>query len=281
MNNLHFKLCYLEPRIRLSALCSAYTGIHPVGYFYNGESHDFWEAVFVLKGRARVTAGETVYSLNEGQMIFHPPGEFHRLWNEGTEYLRIAIISFAAPKFPIQKHTICSFASKERVFFCVREIRKHFKTDGIFVIKLMSENHASAAQQAVGNIESLFLDLLDSCSKEDHENINTDKFSDLYSSAVAVMKNNLGVRLSASDIAYACGMSISTMQKMFYRYTGIGMMKYYEGVRMQHARLLLNDGHSVKETALSLGYPDQNYFSTAYKRYFGVSPQKSIPPKKP
>ena len=277
MNNLHFTLCYLEPRVRLSALCSAHTGIHPVGYSYNGESHDFWEAVFILKGKARVTAGETVYSLNEGEMIFHPPGEFHRLWNEGEEYLRIAIISFVAPNFPIQKHTIRSFSSKERVFFAVREIRKHFKTDGIFVVDLISDAHASAAQKAVGNIESLFLDLLDSGSKEGLENVHTDRLSDLYSAAVAVMKNNLGVRLSASDIAYACGMSISTLQKMFYRYTGIGMMKYYEGVRMQHARKLLYEGHSVKETSLSLGYPDQNYFSTAYKRYFGVSPQKSIP----
>ena len=280
MEKHHFRLCYLEPRVRLSALCSAYTGIHPVGYSYDGESHDFWEAVFVLKGKAGVTAGETVYWLNEGQMIFHPPGEFHRLWNEGEEYLRIAIISFATDKFPIEKHTVCSFPSKERVFFGVREIRKHFKSNGIFVVEPISDSHASAAQKAVSNIESLFLDLLDSCSTEDHENINTDKFSDLYSSAVAVMKNNLGVRLSASDIAYACGMSISTMQKMFYRYTGIGMMKYYEGVRMQHARLLLNDGHSVKETAFSLGYHDQNYFSTAYKRYFGISPQKSLPHSK-
>ena len=280
MEKHHFKLCYLEPRVRLTALCSAHTGIHPVGYSYDGESHDFWEAVFVLKGTAGITAGETVYWLSEGQMIFHPPGEFHRLWNEGEEHLRIAIISFATEKFPIQKHTIRSFSSNQRVLLGVREIRKHFKTDGIFIVSPVSEAHASAAQKAVGNIESLFLDLLDNCSQNENENVNKDRMSDLYSAAVAVMKENIGVRLSASDIACACGMSLSTMQKLFCRYTGIGMMKYYEGVRMQHARMLLNDRRSVKETALALGYPDQNYFSTAYKRYFGISPQKSIPHKK-
>ena len=280
MEKHHFSLCYLEPRIRLTALCSAYACIHPVGYSYDGESHDFWEAVFILKGRAGITAGEKIYSLNEGQMIFHPPGEFHRLWNEGEDYLRIAIISFAVDKFPIEKHTICTFNSKEKVFFTVREIRKHFKTDGIFVVEVLSKEHTSAAQKAVGNIESLFLELLDSYAKEDQENVNKDRLSELYSSAVSLMKSNIGVRLSAYDIASCCGMSVSTMQKLFCRYTGIGMMKYYEGVRMQHARMLLNNGYSVKETALALGYADQNYFSTAYKRYFGASPQKSIPHKK-
>ncbi|MBE6549855.1 MAG: helix-turn-helix domain-containing protein [Ruminococcaceae bacterium] len=282
MEKHHFRLCYLEPRIRLTALCSAYAGIHPVGYFYDGESHDFWEAVFVLKGRAGVTAGEKIYSLNAGQMIFHPPGEFHRLWNEGEDYLRIAIISFAVDKFPIEKHTICTFNSKEKVFFTVREIRKHFKTNGIFVVEVLSKEHTSAAQKAIGKIEELFLELWDSCEKEENEsanNVNKDRLSELYSVAVAVMKNNIGERLSAADIASACGMSVSTMQKLFFRYTGIGMMKYYEGVRMQHARMLLNNGRSVKEVALTLGYSDQNYFSTAYKRYFGASPQKSIPHK--
>ena len=88
------------------------------------------------------------------------------------------------------------------------------------------------------------------------------------------MKRNIGVRLSAAQIASECGMSVSTMQKLFYRYTGMGMMKYYEGVRMQHAQTLLNNGYMVKEIAMALGYQDQNYFSTAYKRYFGVCPGK-------
>ena len=90
------------------------------------------------------------------------------------------------------------------------------------------------------------------------------------------MKSNLGIRLTAEDISKSCGMSVSTMQKLFYRYTGMGMMKYYEGVRMQHAQTLLDNGYMVKEVAFALGYEDQNYFSTVYKRYFGRSPSKKL-----
>ena len=80
--------------------------------------------------------------------------------------------------------------------------------------------------------------------------------------------------MSAGEIAAECGMSVSTLQKLFYRYTGMGMMKYYEGVKMQYAETLLDNGYLVKEVAFAVGYKDQNYFSTAYKRYCGNSPSE-------
>ena len=266
-----FTLWNFEPRVRVTSFCSAHMGIRPVGYFYNGESHDFWEAVFILKGRAGITAGETVYTLGEGQMIFHPPGEFHRLWNDGDEFLRIAIVSFGADAFPIDRHRIYSFASGDRVFSVVREIRKLFETDGIFVVGMRKNIKESDAQKAVAALEELFLDILDQ-HIDSTESIKKDRLSELYSKAISVMKSDMSIRMSAEDIAAECGMSVSTLQKLFCRYTGMGMMKYYEGVRMQYAATLLDNGYLVKEVAFALGYKDQNYFSTAYKRYYGTSP---------
>ena len=266
-----FTLWNFEPRVRVTSFCSAHMGIRPVGYFYNGESHDFWEAVFILKGRAGITAGETVYTLGEGQMIFHPPGEFHRLWNDGDEFLRIAIVSFGADAFPIDRHRIYSFTSGDRVFSVVREIRKLFETDGIFVVGMRKNIKESDAQKAVAALEELFLDILDQ-HIDSTESIKKDRLSELYSKAISVMKSDMSIRMSAEDIAAECGMSVSTLQKLFCRYTGMGMMKYYEGVRMQYAATLLDNGYLVKEVAFALGYKDQNYFSTAYKRYYGTSP---------
>lgn len=266
-----FTLWNFEPRVRIISFCSAHMGIRPVGYFYNGESHDFWEAVFILKGTAGITAGETVYTLSEGQMIFHPPGEFHRLWNNGNEFLRIAIVSFGADFFPIDRHRIYTFSSADRVFEAVRAIRKLFKTDGMFIVGMREGTKESEAQKAVMSLEGLFLDILDQRIEGDGL-IKKDRLSELYSRAISIMKSNMSVKMSAESIAAECGMSVSTLQKLFCRYTGMGMMKYYEGVRMQYAKTLLDNGYLVKEVAFALGYNDQNYFSTAYKRYYGASP---------
>ena len=266
-----FTLWNFEPRVRITSFCSAHMGIRPVGYFYNGESHDFWEAVFILKGTAGITAGETVYTLSEGQMIFHPPGEFHRLWNNGNEFLRIATVSFGADFFPIDRHRIYTFQSYDRVFESVRAIRRLFKTDGMFIVGIREGTKESEAQKAVTALELLFLDILDQRIDGD-ELVKKDRLSKLYSKAISVMKADMSVKMSAESIAAECGMSVSTLQKLFCRYTGMGMMKYYEGVRMQYAKTLLDNGYLVKDVAFAIGYNDQNYFSTAYKRYYGVSP---------
>jgi len=266
-----FSLYYIEPYLKISGLCSAHMSIKPVGYSYDGESHDFWEAVFVLKGVAGVTAGETVYSLSTGNMIFHPPGEFHRIWNEGKESLRIAIVSFAADNFPIQSHLICPFSSATNIIHTIRQIKKIFEMKDITVVGVRPNCKKSDIQRTIANIENLFLDILD------QQNLNTETaktslLSEMYSQAICVMKENIGRRMSSKEIAEVCGMSVSNLQKIFFRYTGAGMMKFYEGIRMQCAKTLLENNNSVKETALLLGYHDPNYFSAAYKRYHGTAP---------
>ena len=60
--------------------------IYTVHYFeytsacsFPGESHDFWELLYVDRGELQVTAGEQTCRLGRGRLIFHAPGEFHAL----------------------------------------------------------------------------------------------------------------------------------------------------------------------------------------------------------
>ena len=53
-------------------------------YSFKGESHDFYEAVCVLKGTVGVTSGKKVYLLSKGQMTVHREnstqyGNIHRV----------------------------------------------------------------------------------------------------------------------------------------------------------------------------------------------------------
>ena len=116
-----YPLCKIQPVMRITAFCTAYVDVREVGYVYGGEMHDFWECVFVLKGRAAITAGESVYQLGEGQMIFHPPMEFHRICNAGDEPIHFLIVSFTAEGFPMDSHRICTFPSSDTITELVKE----------------------------------------------------------------------------------------------------------------------------------------------------------------
>lgn len=273
MKNKAFPLCPIEPALRIRALCSVHQTCRPAGYFYHGESHDFWECVFVLEGRAGVTAGDAAYALGKGQVILHPPGEFHRIWNMGEEDLGILIFSFAADPFPLSEHAVLPCSRAERALELAARIRELYVTDGILIRRPHKDARPEDLQRAVAELELFLLGLIGEKSPASRSTDTCrDLSSALYTKAIAIMKESMHRRLQLPELASLCNVSTSTLQKLFFRYTGMGAMHYYTVLRMQEANSLLRRGMRVGEVALTLGYADQNYFSTVYKRHFGISP---------
>lgn len=65
---------------------------------------------------------------------------------------------------------------------------------------------------------------------------------------------------------------------MFYvklkSYTGKSPQEFIRIVRLERAAVLLRSGHKVGNVAEEVGFDNAKYFSTAFKKYFGVSPSK-------
>lgn len=65
---------------------------------------------------------------------------------------------------------------------------------------------------------------------------------------------------------------------MFYlklkSYTGKSPQEFIRIVRLERAAVLLRSGHQVGNVAEKVGFDNAKYFSTAFKKYFGVSPSK-------
>ena len=50
---------------------------------------------------------------------------------------------------------------------------------------------------------------------------------------------------------------------------------HINNIRLERAAMLLRDGEmNISEVAYSLGFSSPNYFSTAFKNKFGVSPKE-------
>ena len=52
-------------------------------YTFRGERHDFWEMVYVDRGEIHACAEEQDYLLKQGEILFHEPNEWHRLYADG------------------------------------------------------------------------------------------------------------------------------------------------------------------------------------------------------
>lgn len=275
MEPKQYPLYQLEPALRISALCSAFQATRPIGYSNAGELHDFWEAVFILSGEVEATAGDSIYILRAGQMILHPPLEFHRMINTGKTEAEIVILSFTAATMPVKERLICTFQTPTPIVTYIKDLREQFIVERDFLLRSTHENSDKATIQRIINyIECYLLSLFVGNTSAKSA---TSRQATQYSAAVAIMQEHLHRALNAPALAALCNASVSSLQKLFLKYTGMGMMQYFRALRMQRARLLLSNGTSVKETAATMGFDDQNYFSTAYKRHFGIPPSQALP----
>ena len=81
--------------------------------------------------------------------------------------------------------------------------------------------------------------------------------------------------LSVEKIADAVGVSRAQLQRRVKDITGTGVGSFVRELRLkQAAQLLLNGDVNVSQVGYSVGFKAPNVFSTAFKKYFGVSPKE-------
>lgn len=84
---------------------------------------------------------------------------------------------------------------------------------------------------------------------------------------------NLNRMYSVADLTKACGLSSATIHRMFLQYCHCTPLAYMTKYRMMFAEEMLTVGdRSIKEIASLLGYRNQLYFSSVFRKYHGVSP---------
>ena len=57
-------------------------------------------------------------------------------------------------------------------------------------------------------------------------------------------------------------------------YTGKSPQDFIRVIRLERAAVLLRNGSTVTDTASLTGFDNPKYFSTVFKKYFGVTPSK-------
>lgn len=78
------------------------------------------------------------------------------------------------------------------------------------------------------------------------------------------------------EMALTYGVSRNVLQAAFKQHYGISIRDYKLLLRMETSRLLLEEGKDSKAVSLELQYATQSGFSTAFKRFYGTTPSKSI-----
>ncbi|MDA8227531.1 MAG: response regulator [Desulfitobacterium hafniense] len=133
-----------------------------------------------------------------------------------------------------------------------------------------------AAVRSYGELEYILFELIESvnrflCLENETQTEQSIKW------AAAYIRQNYQEDITLDQIASKLFLSPSYFSRMFKKNVGESFASYVIRVRMEHAQSLLATGKfSVTQVAKKVGFENSGYFSTVYKKHFGMSPQQSI-----
>lgn len=262
-----------ERKFRLVSINTAFERKADGNFYFNGEMHDFWEMVYVEKGSMCVSEDSRVYELSNGQVIFHKPMEFHRLWSKSEEESNLIIISFKCEGNEIDVLGDGVFELdinlREQLFDAFSQIINSFDCAVRVYPKSIGK---SAVDENISllKLELFLLMVASEASPEKQHNFTASAHN--YKKIIQTLNSHVTENLSVDDIAKLCNLSTSNLKKTFKMYAGYGVMSHFNRIKIIKAMALIRKGYSISETSDRLSFSSPNYFSTVFKRETGMLP---------
>jgi len=84
---------------------------------------------------------------------------------------------------------------------------------------------------------------------------------------------NCGSAIQVREASRICGMSESHFMSFFKRVTGLSFMKYLNHYRVERSQVMLvNTDEPMATISQEMGFCDQSYFGTVFRRLVGMTP---------
>ena len=251
-----------------------------------GESHDFWEFVYIDAGEVNAVAGDKTYQLKQGEAIFHKPGEFHNIHTE-DRFANSIIISFSSKskymKFFEEK--IITFSDYEksllRLIIAEASVAYPDTLNEVYAYSLgQSKSNSVGSDQIIRqNLELLLLSLLRRNDKSQREVVKTDtgevveENNRIVKQIKRFIDEHLYTEFTLSDMSRELFFSKTYLKSVFKKKMGTSINQYRITLKLDEAKRLISQRkYNFTEIAYRLGFASIHYFSRVFKAHTGMTP---------
>lgn len=234
--------------------------------------HPIVEIYLWLEGECNFFVDDQSYPLQPGDIIFSPVGVLHK-----TSY---------NPHMPISRGLIychTSLLPRSIQEFCAKG--KHYISNVSQIIdsvkdlfRKMLREYEHPDKYSDDMIKSHLAALTVLIFRNDPNNQCTKRTSKnrIIEETVAYIKSNYSSCISLDDAAKHAAVSSKYLSHLFKKETGFNFSEYLTLYRMKKSEFLLTEypDKSILEIAYDCGFNDSNYFSTRFKKVYGVTPSQ-------
>jgi len=275
----------LKDEIKINKLVTVHYFEYTKNYTFQGESHDFWELVYVDKGQIIAYADDRVFPLKQGQVVFHKPNEWHNINADGVVAANVSIVSFvcnskAMEGFENLVYNI-NFHQKELLSKIVKESEDVFANplnDPYTSEMIKNKDSQIGAEQLIKMYLTEFLIsvLRTKNVYEKNSSLSLIRYktnNETTDTIIEYLSRNLENKITFTDVAKHLHLSKTTIKTVFAQNTGMGVMKYYNKLKIEKAKMYIREeNYNISQIANILGYDSIHYFSKQFKAHVNLSP---------
>lgn len=252
-------------------------------FFFPGESHDFWEFVFVDKGSVNICMDDDELILHRGEIAFHQPNEFHKVSTYGQIAPNLVVMSFQcnSPLMDFFKRKVLKIDEKDRSLLAniLADARKLLDSplNDPYTKEMIKKKHVPIGTEQLIRIhlESFLLRLIQKHASTESQVMPpaTKRTIDIFNRVKDYMEENLSNRLTINQICRDNMTGRTQLQNAFQREANMGVIEYFSKMKIEQAKHLIRIGClNFSQISELLGYTSIHYFSRQFKQLTGMTP---------
>lgn len=252
-------------------------------FVFQGESHDFWEMVYVDKGKVQVRRDEEDLILKQGELLFHQPNEFHSIRSlDSSPNFFVISFSSASPAMAYfeKRRTQLDATLKPYLSSIIKEAEKTYnipKNDPNLRKLHRKEDAPLGGEQLIQTyLEQLLIFLLRTVTKEGSL-VSFPKKGSQEDPLVSAIKQYLAQHITdtvrVEDICNEFDYSRSYLTKRFRSETGQALAAYFIALKVEEAKRLIRESDlNFAQISERLSFDNPQYFSRVFKKHTGMTP---------
>lgn len=279
----------LKKEIEIDEIITIHYFEYMKDFVFSGESHDFWEFLYVDKGEIIVQSEDKFYRLHAGDIIFHKPNEFHAIQATANKSPNLVAISFrcTSPSMKFYENKSCTISQEERLLISgiISEAKNAFRSPlhipSVEQVEL-SDHPPFGSQQLILLYLETFLIQVKREHFEDSPSIEHMKAdapvhiaanSSRLEQIIQYLEYRICEQVTVNDICDEFNISRSTLHALFHKEKNCGAIDYFNLMKIERAKEIMRDGTmNFTEIAYYLSYSSLQYFSKQFKKTTGMSP---------
>ncbi|MEF9954206.1 MAG: AraC family transcriptional regulator [Clostridium sp.] len=294
---MSYQLTELKEEVIINKVISIHYFEYMNDFSFPGESHSFWEFLYVDKGALFVTADHEVIPMQQGQIIFHKPNEFHALAANNVVAPNLVVITFESgdPCMAFFENKLLTIGDSERNLLAqiIAEARDTFDgpMDDPYMERLIRKDNApfGSEQMIKLYLEQFLIQLFRNFSgnpilsgrhrfdthRIDANRSDSSEQDKVFNDILFYLDKNINNQLTVEQICRDNLIGVSRLKKLFRTYRGGGVMECFNLMKINAAKQLIrNQQMNFTQIADYLGYTSVHYFSRHFKKLTDMTPSE-------